>query len=106
MNKDINSNELNELLSEKKLVIVDFHATWCGPCKMLGPVIDELINDYQTTEGVSIVKMDVDNNIDTATKYNVRGVPTILFVKDGKEVDRMVGYKNKHEIQTKIESLE
>lgn len=83
-------------------VVLQFSAEWCGPCKMLAPIIDELSNQYKD---VSVVKVNVDENTDTAIKYNVRGVPTVLFIKDGEIVDRFSGFKPKNEIEPKFNSI-
>jgi thioredoxin 1 len=87
----INSNEFEELvLKSDKPVLVDFFADWCGPCKMLLPTLDKLA---ETQEDVFIVKINVDDNVDLAKQYNVRGIPTMLLIKDGGVVDRVSGNK-------------
>lgn len=75
------------------LVLTDFWATWCGPCKMIAPVLEEL--DGELGEKVKIVKLDVDENQETASKYGVMSIPTLIVMKDGKEVDKVVGYQPK-----------
>ena len=102
---EINNTNLEEILKEKELTILDFWAEWCGPCKMLGPVIDELVKDNMNNDKVSIGKVNVDVNGALAVKYGVRGIPTILFVKDGEVIDRIVGFKNKVDLQTRIDEL-
>lgn len=87
----INSNEFEELvLKSDKPVLVDFFADWCGPCKMLLPTLDKLA---ETQEDVSVVKINVDDNVDLAKQYNIRGIPTMLLIKDGDVVDRVSGNK-------------
>ena len=71
------------------LAVVDFWATWCGPCRMIAPILDQLAVEYQGK--VKVTKLDVDSNIKTASRFNVRSIPTILFFKDGKLVDQVVG---------------
>lgn len=72
------------------LVMVDFWATWCGPCRMLGPVIEQLAEDYEGKD-VIIGKVDVDENPELAQRYGVMSIPTVLLLEDGKETDRKVG---------------
>lgn len=83
-------------------VLVQFSAEWCGPCKMLGPVIDEISVQY---ENINFVKVNVDESTETAVKYNIRGVPTVLLIKDGEIVDRFSGFKPKAEIEAKINNI-
>ena len=74
------------------LVLIDFWATWCGPCKMIAPVIEELANEM---ENVKFVKVDVDKNPGSAGKYQIQSIPTLLIFKDGKVVDTLVGFRPK-----------
>jgi thioredoxin 1 len=85
------------------LALVDFWATWCGPCRMVGPIVDQLAAEYAGK--AKIVKMDVDANLRTTTRYNVRSIPTILFFKGGKVVDSVVGAMPKATIEAKIQAL-
>ncbi len=78
------------VLKSKSPVMVDFWATWCGPCVMAGPVVDALADDYKGK--IAIGKLDVDANQDTAQKYGVMSIPTVILFKDGKEVARKVGF--------------
>jgi len=75
------------------LVLVDFWATWCGPCKMIAPVLEEL--DSELSETVKIVKVDVDENQETAGQFQVMSIPTLLLMKDGEVVDKVVGFQPK-----------
>ncbi|MFA9463475.1 MAG: thioredoxin [Velocimicrobium sp.] len=95
---DSNFNE--EALEAKELVVVDFYADWCGPCKMMAPVVKELATEYNGT--VRIGKLNVDENPATAQKYRVMSIPTMLFIKDGKVVDTIVGAVSKQQIVGKI----
>ncbi len=82
------------------LTVVDFWATWCGPCRMIAPILDQLAVDYK--DQVKVTKLDVDANIKTATKFNVRSIPMLLFFKDGKVVDQIVGAVPKAQIESKL----
>ncbi len=77
-----------EVLKEEKLTLVDFWATWCGPCRKLSPVIDELANEF--TDKVKFVKIKADENLQTAQKYSISGVPCLLIFKNGEPVERIV----------------
>ena len=91
MAKIINSNEFNDTI-EKGVVVVDFFATWCGPCKMLAPVLDELNEELKD---VDFVKVDIDKSMDLAQKFRIVSVPTMKIFKDGQEVDRLMGFMPK-----------
>ncbi len=90
-----------EIEKHEGLVVVDFWATWCGPCRMIAPILDQLATEY--TGKVKVAKVDVDTNIRTATRFNVRSIPLLLFFKDGKVVDQIVGAVPKMHIETKLQ---
>lgn len=87
------TNFADSVLKSDKPVMVDFWATWCGPCVMAGPVVDELADDYAGK--MVIGKLDVDANQETAAKYGVQSIPTVILFKDGKEIGRKVGFAGK-----------
>ncbi len=83
------------------LILVDFYADWCGPCKMVSPIVDELANENHDL-GFRKVNVDEENNL--ALRYNVRSIPTLILFKDGKEVDRVVGFSPKPRLQSWLDS--
>jgi len=91
------------VLKSDKPVLVDFWATWCGPCRMLGPVIEELATEYEGR--VVVGKVDVDNNQEFAAKYGVRNIPTVLVFKNGEVVGRQVGVAPKKTYTDALDSL-
>ena len=90
----------SEVEKHDGLTVVDFWATWCGPCRMIAPILDQLAVEYQGK--VKVTKLDVDSNIKTASRFNVRSIPTILFFKDGKLVDQVIGFVGKPALAEKF----
>ena len=82
------------------LTVVDFWATWCAPCRMIAPILDQLAVEYNGK--VKVTKLDVDQNVRTATRFNVRSIPTLLFFKNGKLVDQVVGAVPKPALESKF----
>ena len=93
----------SEVLDTDQPVLVDFWATWCGPCRTIAPTIEELSSEYDGT--AKVVKLDVDNNPQTAAKYGIRSIPSLLFFKGGKPVDQMVGVVPKKVLAEKLDTL-
>lgn len=99
----IENNQINsEVLKSDKLVIVDFYATWCMPCQMLTPI---LVDIDKENEDVEIFKVNVDENQETAIRYDIVSVPTLIFFKDGKEIDRQIGLVEKEKLEEIIKSF-
>ncbi len=96
MKEVMDSNFKAEIQSQSGVVVVDFWASWCGPCKMLSPVIEELSNEITTAK---FAKVNVDENPQSSQNFNIASIPTLLVFKDGKVVDTMVGFRPKAELE-------
>ncbi len=99
----LTDGNIKEIINSGKPVVVDFWAEWCGPCRMVGPIVEELSKEYEGK--VIIGKMDVDENVDTPQEFGIRNIPTMLFFKDGKVVDKQVGATQKAALVAKIEAM-
>ncbi len=98
-----NQNFQSEVLDSDKVSMIDFWAEWCGPCRMVGPIVEELAKEY---EGKAVVgKVNVDYNREIAAKYGVMNIPTILFIKNGEVVERHVGAAPKNVLQGKLDAV-
>lgn len=97
------ANFIKEALEADKPVLVDFYADWCGPCKMMAPIIDELSEKYDGV--IKIGKINTDHNPNTASQYNVMTIPTMIIYKDGKIVDKLVGVVSKNVLTEKLDAL-
>jgi thioredoxin 1 len=100
---EVNNSNYDEIINSGKPVVLDFWATWCGPCRAIAPYIEDLANEF---EGKAIVgKVNVDENNDIAMKYGVRNIPTVIYIKDGNAVDKQVGAASKAVFQQKLQAI-
>lgn len=97
-----NSQFYNKIRTSDKLVVMDFFATWCGPCKMLTPIFESLSREMSDT--VDFAKIDIDRSLEVAQEYKIVSVPTMIIFKNGKEVQRIVGFLPKEQIKSKIKA--
>lgn len=101
--KITDENFNSDVIKSSKPTVVDFWAEWCGPCKMIGPLIDEMSKDY---EGKALIgKVNVDQNANVSAQFGVRSIPTVLFIKNGEVVDKSVGAVPKATLDSKLEAL-
>ncbi len=107
MSVDVESVSLNtwdkEVLKAPNVVMVDFWASWCSPCKMVAPTVAELAKEYEGK--AKFVKVNTDENQDLATRYKIRGIPTLMFFKNGKLVDQIIGAVPKAQLKAKLDTL-
>ncbi|MFH1284065.1 MAG: thioredoxin [Candidatus Peregrinibacteria bacterium] len=94
------SNFEEEVLKSDKPVMVDFYADWCGPCKMMAPIVDEIAKEYEGKWKIG--KCNVDENPDLSAKYGIQSIPTLLFFKDGEVTDKSMGFQSKEALTSKL----
>jgi thioredoxin 1 len=99
----IQENEFDLLLSEEKVLVVDFTATWCGPCRLVSPLMDQLADEYKGR--VKVVKVDVDNNKPIFKKFGLRSIPAVLIFKDGELVEKIVGVSPYEKFTSAVDKL-
>ena len=92
-----------EVLKSKELVMIDFWAAWCGPCRMISPTVEELSKEYSGK--LKVLKLNTDENSEIASRYKIMGIPTIMFFKDGVKLDQIVGVVPKQQLKEKIDSF-
>ena len=97
------SNFDDEVIKSAQPVLVDFWAEWCGPCKMIAPILDEIAREK--VGAVKVAKVNVDNNQSLSARYNIRAIPTLLFFKDGQLRDQVMGMTSKKDLLSRLESL-
>ncbi len=103
VNAVTNASWDSEVLQEKGLVMVDFWAVWCGPCKMMAPIFEDLSKEFEGR--VKFLKLNTDENPEVSGRYQIMGIPTLMFFKDGKVLDKLVGALPKGQIKEKIDAL-
>ena len=100
---EINDNNFLEYVAQPRLTVVDFWAEWCGPCRMISPIIEELSGEYDEATAV-FTKLNVDHNQNVSMQYQIRSIPTILFFKNGEVIDKVVGVTSKAKLKEKVEA--
>ncbi len=100
---EFTDENIKEVINSGKPVVIDFWAEWCGPCRLIGPSIQELSQEYEGQ--VAIGKLNVDENVDTPNEYGIRNIPTVLFIKNGEVVDKQIGAVSKSVLEQKIKNL-
>lgn len=99
----VNNNNFKEILASSKVVLVDFWAAWCGPCRMLSPTVDDVAEEYAGK--IEVAKCNVDDAEEIAAAYGIRSIPTLIYFKDGEVADKTVGVVSKAEIEKRINNL-
>lgn len=96
-------NFTNEVIQSKTPVLVDFYATWCGPCKQLAPIVEKLAGEYKGK--LKVGKLNIDDSPNVPSQFAIRAVPTLLFFRNGKPVDTVVGFKSESELRSRIDKV-
>ena len=103
MATNVTNDNAKEFMATELPIVLDFSAAWCGPCKQLAPIIDELSEEYAGR--IAVGKCDIEEADDLTAEYGIRNVPTVIFIKNGQVVDKFVGSKSKGDVQAKFEAL-
>lgn len=101
--KKLNKEQFDKIKNTDGLKVVDFYADWCSPCKMLAPVLEEL--SLEMSDAVEFVKINIDENLELAQEYGITTIPTLVFIKDGKELNRKIGFMFKNSLKDEILNL-
>lgn len=101
---EITDSNIDEILDNNKITLVDFYASWCGPCRVLGPIVDKLAEE-NTDEDIAIMKLNTEENSESVSKYSIRNLPTILIFKEGKVVEKLIGLQSKEVLKEKLKNL-
>jgi thioredoxin 1 len=96
-------DEFEKIVKGDKPVLADFYAEWCGPCQMMGPILDGMVDNYKNIKKVEIIKVDIDKLRDVALDFGVMSVPTFIIFKDGKAIDTMVGMRSQSDLESKLD---
>lgn len=99
----VTDNNAKEFMASELPIVIDFSATWCGPCRQLAPIIDELAKEYDGR--IAVGKCDIEEAVELTEEYGIRNIPTVLFIKNGQIVDKFVGSKSKADVQQRFENL-
>ena len=99
----VTDDNSKEFMASELPIVIDFSATWCGPCRQLAPIIEELAKEYDGR--IAVGKCDIEEAVELTDEYGIRNIPTVLFIKNGQVVDKFVGSKSKTEVQQKFEAL-
>lgn len=97
------ANWENEVLKARELVMIDFWAAWCGPCRMISPTVEELAKEYGSR--IKVMKLNTDENSEVASRYKIMGIPTIMFFKNGEKLDQIVGVVPKQQLKAKLDDF-
>ncbi len=103
MEFNVTDKNAKEFFATELPIVLDFSATWCGPCKQLAPIIEELAKEYEGR--IAVGKCDIEEADDLTNEYGIRNIPTVLFIKNGQVVDKFVGSKSKADVQAKFDAL-